>query len=141
MAYAIQQGMLPCAADISKPHSGPDLISDGFCRRHPLPNRRELNQDLALFDVSTPLPFANGQDLLLCSKRVRNALHRGMHLFDAFSVSDTHHGPSILRSDHVRCKPIRGYWDSSVGFNCIDMRSTLMSIAGLNSLSDFLVYL
>jgi hypothetical protein len=89
MAYAIQQGVIPCGADISISHSGPDLTPDGFCRRHPLPNRRELNQDLALFDVSTPLSFANGQDLLLRSERVCNALHRCMHFLDALPVSDT----------------------------------------------------
>ncbi|KAF2690992.1 hypothetical protein K458DRAFT_438710 [Lentithecium fluviatile CBS 122367] len=40
-----------------------------------------------------------------------------------------------------QCSPIRGYWDTGVEFHCIDMRTTLISIAGLNSLSDFLVYL
>jgi hypothetical protein len=40
-----------------------------------------------------------------------------------------------------QCTPIKGYWDPSVEQKCINMRATLVSIAALNSLSDFLVYL
>jgi hypothetical protein len=40
-----------------------------------------------------------------------------------------------------QCTPIKGYWDPSVEQKCINMRVTLVSIAALNSLSDFLVYL
>lgn len=64
-----------------------------------------------------------------------------MHLLDALPVSNTHPDQGTILADCTRCKPIQGYWDSSVKFTCIDMRSTLMTIAGLNSLSDFLVYL
>ncbi|KAF2182202.1 hypothetical protein K469DRAFT_637002 [Zopfia rhizophila CBS 207.26] len=40
-----------------------------------------------------------------------------------------------------QCTPIRGYWDVSVKQSCINLRATLVSIAALNSVSDFLVYL
>ncbi|KAF2120488.1 hypothetical protein BDV96DRAFT_267591 [Lophiotrema nucula] len=40
-----------------------------------------------------------------------------------------------------QCTPIRGYWDVSTRQHCINLRATLVSIAALNSLSDFLVYL
>jgi hypothetical protein len=40
-----------------------------------------------------------------------------------------------------QCTPIKGYWDPSVKLKCINMRATLVSMAAMNSLSDFLVYL
>ncbi|CAI6262960.1 unnamed protein product [Periconia digitata] len=40
-----------------------------------------------------------------------------------------------------QCAPIRGYWDKTVDFQCIDMRLTLITLATLNSISDILVYL
>ncbi|ORX93230.1 hypothetical protein BCR34DRAFT_608618 [Clohesyomyces aquaticus] len=40
-----------------------------------------------------------------------------------------------------QCTPIRGYWDASAKQHCINLRPTLVSIAALNSLSDFLIYL
>ncbi|KAF2866789.1 hypothetical protein BDV95DRAFT_598677 [Massariosphaeria phaeospora] len=40
-----------------------------------------------------------------------------------------------------QCTPIRGYWDHSVKHDCINLRVTLISIAALNSFSDFLVFL
>ncbi|KAF2463195.1 uncharacterized protein BDR25DRAFT_298502 [Lindgomyces ingoldianus] len=40
-----------------------------------------------------------------------------------------------------QCTPIRGYWDASAKQHCINLRATLVSIAALNSLSDFLIYL
>ncbi|KAH7130603.1 hypothetical protein B0J11DRAFT_256598 [Dendryphion nanum] len=40
-----------------------------------------------------------------------------------------------------QCTPIRAYWDPAVKQHCINIRATLVSVAALNSLSDFLVYL
>ncbi|KAF2264575.1 hypothetical protein CC78DRAFT_516787 [Lojkania enalia] len=40
-----------------------------------------------------------------------------------------------------QCTPIRGYWNIDAKQHCIDIRTTLITIAALNSLSDFLVYL
>ncbi|KAF2740037.1 hypothetical protein EJ04DRAFT_559494 [Polyplosphaeria fusca] len=40
-----------------------------------------------------------------------------------------------------QCTPIRGYWDVSAKLKCINIRATLVSVAALNSLSDFLVFL
>ncbi|KAF2639815.1 hypothetical protein P280DRAFT_50006 [Massarina eburnea CBS 473.64] len=40
-----------------------------------------------------------------------------------------------------QCAPIRGYWDVNVESKCINMRVTLLAVAILNSISDFLVYL
>ncbi|KAF2794414.1 hypothetical protein K505DRAFT_304089 [Melanomma pulvis-pyrius CBS 109.77] len=40
-----------------------------------------------------------------------------------------------------QCTPIRGYWDASAKQHCINIRATLVVIAALNSVSDFLVYL
>ncbi|KAH7080465.1 hypothetical protein BKA63DRAFT_244406 [Paraphoma chrysanthemicola] len=40
-----------------------------------------------------------------------------------------------------QCRPIRSYWDLDVEQKCINMRATLVSVAALNSFSDFLVYL
>jgi hypothetical protein len=40
-----------------------------------------------------------------------------------------------------QCRPIRSYWDTDVQQTCINMRATLVAVAALNSLSDFLVYL
>ncbi|KAF2650645.1 hypothetical protein K491DRAFT_125383 [Lophiostoma macrostomum CBS 122681] len=40
-----------------------------------------------------------------------------------------------------QCTPISGYWDVAVKQHCINLRATLVSIAALNSVSDFLVYL
>ncbi|PVH99916.1 hypothetical protein DM02DRAFT_593648 [Periconia macrospinosa] len=40
-----------------------------------------------------------------------------------------------------QCTPIRGYWEKNVDFHCVDMRTTLVTIAALNSLSDVLIYL
>lgn len=40
-----------------------------------------------------------------------------------------------------QCHPIKAYWDPNVQSTCIDMRATLVTVAGLNSFSDFLIYL
>jgi hypothetical protein len=40
-----------------------------------------------------------------------------------------------------QCRPIKSFWDPAVEQKCINMRATLVSIAALNSFSDFLIYL
>ena len=40
-----------------------------------------------------------------------------------------------------QCRPIRAYWDTDVTPVCINMRATLVVIAGLNTFSDFMIYL
>ncbi|KAL5114678.1 hypothetical protein ACEQ8H_007411 [Pleosporales sp. CAS-2024a] len=40
-----------------------------------------------------------------------------------------------------QCTPIRGYWDLTVAQKCIDMHVALISIASVNSFSDFMIYL
>ncbi|KAF2019062.1 hypothetical protein BU24DRAFT_111794 [Aaosphaeria arxii CBS 175.79] len=40
-----------------------------------------------------------------------------------------------------QCTPIRGYWDPSAKQSCINTRVTLVVVAALNSLSDFLIFL
>jgi len=118
-----------------------DSHQDGLCRRHTVPCRCQLDKNITVSYLSTIVSLPGRQDLLLRAEYICIAVHRCMHLLDALPVSNAHSDQRIRRAKCLRCKPIRGYWDASVAFTCIDMRSTLMTMAALNSLSDFLVYL
>lgn len=38
-----------------------------------------------------------------------------------------------------QCRPIRGAWDSTINADCVQIKKVLMSIGGLNVLTDFLL--
>jgi hypothetical protein len=91
-------------------------------------------------DVFTPLPFESRPHVLSCSQRVCDTVYGNMSISHAIPVRK----PIVAKTtstDILRCKPIRGYWDVSAKQSCINMQETLVAIAGLNCISDILVYL
>jgi hypothetical protein len=91
-------------------------------------------------DVFTPFPFESRPHVLLRSQHVCNTVYGNMYIPYAVSVST----PIVAKTTSInilRCTPIRGYWEVSAKQSCINIRATLVAVAGLNCASDILVYL
>jgi hypothetical protein len=92
-------------------------------------------------NLPTPVSVTDRQLFLLQIKRIYNELRRCMRLPYGLPVSSLYSGERACLIYRSRCKPISRVWNLNVRARCINGRASLISIATLNSLGNFLVYL
>lgn len=116
-------------------------MADGICLKSLVSSLNWINQSIGVLYLSPIVSFANKQDNLSRSNRLCRIVYNDLPAASVISVRLPFSRRRYLLIDLIRCRPISGYWKASITQDCINIHPTLVSIATLNSISDFLVFL